>query len=262
MRGTSGQGRGSAPGAWPPESFLGRLQPQERDALLAFGGHDGYRPGEHLLIDGDRGGFVILIHAGQVKVVMQDEQGNEHLLGIRARGSLLGELSYIDGRPRSASVVAIGKVWASSIAWETLDRYLRDYPRVSMEIARVLADRLRASDQSSREIRSDSVAVRVAKLLLSLADDFDDSFDHTGRRGAVIQLSQADVAQLAHAAEVTVNRVLRGFRKQQVVRTDYRKLAVPCLVCLDRLATAVAADPKEGVKGVLGCGGADAHTSE
>jgi CRP-like cAMP-binding protein len=273
MRGTSSHVRGSA-GTWPSESFLGRLHAHERAVLLSFGGRDAYKPGEHLLIDGDQGGFVVLIHAGQVKVVMQDEQGNEHLLGIRARGSLLGEVSYIDGRPRSASVVAISKVRASRIAWDKLDGYLREHPRVAMEIARVLADRLRASDQSSRDIRSDRVAVRVAKLLLSLADEFDDSFDQASRfdragrfdevsgHGTVIQLSQADIAQLAHAAEVTVNKVLREFKHTGVVRTDYRRIVVPCLACLDRLATALSVDPKEGTKAVLGCGGTGRHGQE
>src|ERR1700743_72657 len=128
-------------GTWPPESFLGRLTASERDALLARGGYAAYQPGQHILVDGDRGGFVILVHAGQVKVVMQDEQGTEHLLGIRARGSLLGEQSYVDGQRRSASVVAINQVRASSIAWDKLDLYLRDYPRVGMEIARVLGNR-------------------------------------------------------------------------------------------------------------------------
>lgn len=245
--------------AWPVESFLGRLTQRERDALLARGGNGSYRPGEHLLMDGDdRGGFVILIHAGQVKVVMRDEQGTEHLLGIRARGSLLGEMSYLNGLPRSAGVVAINQVRASMIAWDKLDLYLREFPRVSMEIARMLADRLRESDESGREIRTEPVPARLVKLLRSLANDF---ADH-GARGSVIPLSQAEIAQLARAAEVTVNRLLREFRDRNMVRTDYRRVVVPCLVCLDTLVGAVFTDPKEGAKDVLGCGGSDPHRPE
>lgn len=257
MRGTTGHAR-LPTGTWPPDSFLGRLSVPERDALLALGGLATHQPGTTLLMDGDRGGFVMLIHAGQVKVVMEDEQGNEHLLGIRARGDLLGEVSYIDGRPRSASVVAINDVLASSVSWDKLGLYLRANPMVWMKIARVLADRLRASDQSSREIRSEPVALRVAKLLRSLAD----AFEEHDRAGTVIQLSQAEIAQLAHAAEVTVNRVLREFRDRGVVRTEYRRLVVPCLICLDHLSAAVAADPKGGAKTVLGCGGTHPHQRE
>jgi CRP/FNR family transcriptional regulator, cyclic AMP receptor protein len=254
MRGTTGPGRTSA-GRWPPDSFLGRLSVAEREDLLAMGGPATYPPGGTLLMDGDRGGFVMFIHSGQVKVVMADEDGNEHLLGIRARGDLLGEVSYIDGGPRSASVVAISTVVATSVSWDKLSLYLRTRPAVWMKIARVLADRLRASDQSSREIRSDPVALRVSKLLRALAEAFDDH----DRSGTVIQLSQAEIAQLAHAAEVTVNRVLREFRDRAMVRTEYRRLVVPCLSCLDRLTAAIAADSKGGAKTVLGCGGTHRH---
>lgn len=244
---------------WPSDSFLGRLTARERQALLSRGGYGIFRPGEHLMMDGDsRGGYVILIHAGQVKVVMRDEEGTEHLLGIRTRGSLLGEMSYLDGLPRSAGVVAINQVQASKIAWDKLDLYLHDYPRVGMEIARLLADRLRQSDQSGREIRTEPVPVRLVKLLRALAADFADD----GARGSVIPLSQAEIAQLARAAEVTVNRLLREFRSRRMVRTDYRRLAVPCLMCLDRLVKAVQGDPKQGANYVLGCGGSDPHRQE
>lgn len=241
----------AADGVWPPDSFLGRLTEAERTGLLACGHEGAYRPGEHLLVDGDRGGgFVMLVHSGQVKVVTRDEQGNEYLIGIRARGSLLGEMSYFDRQPRSASVVAVDHVRVCSIARDRLDLYLRDNPRVGVEIARVLVDRLRASDASARDIRNDPVPLRVAKLLLSLARDFG---------GPTIPLSQAEVAQLAHAAEVTVNKALRQFRDRGVVLTEYRRLVVPCRECLNLLAEALAADPKEGAKAVLGCGGGRTH---
>ncbi len=238
---------------WPPDSFLGRLTEGERDALLALGGAaTTYQASDTLLLDGDaRGEFVVLIHQGQVKVVIEDERGNDYLIGVRTRGDLLGEMSYIDRRPRSASVVAISSVRATRIAWENLNAYMRAHPLVWMKIARLLADRLRESDQTGRELHSEWVAQRVARQLLTLADTFD---ERTGG-DRTIPLSQVEVAQLTRAAEVTVNRVLREFRDRRVVRTEYRRLVVPCLTCLNRLATALAADPKHGAKSVLGCGG-------
>ena len=252
MRGTTGHVPESG-GTWPSDSFLGRLSEPERAALLSLGGGaTTYQAGNILLLDGDeRGGFVVLIHQGQVKVVTADEQGKDYLIGIRQRGDLLGEMAYIDQQPRSASVVAINNVRATSVAWEKLNTFLRAHPTVWKKIARLLADRLRESDQTGREIHSESVALRVAKLLRGLADVFDEH----APGGTVIPLSQVEIAQLARAAEVTVNRVLREFRDQRVVRTEYRRLVVPCLACLDRLATALAADPKRGAKSVLGCGG-------
>lgn len=259
MRGTKGHVP-EPPGTWPPDSFLGQLTVAERDALLALGGSaTSHQPGDILLFDGDaRGEFVVLIHKGHVKVVTEDGQGNDHLIGIRDRGSLLGEMSYIDRLPRSASVVALSNVLATRVAWQKLDTYLRKHQRVWATIARMLAVRLRASDQSSMEIRGESVALRVAKLLSSLAT----MFREHDRSGTMIPLSQVEIAQLARAAEVTVNRVLREFRDQGVVRTEYRRLVVPCLACLDQLSLALTADQKHGAKSVLGCGGSHPRRRE
>jgi hypothetical protein len=93
----------------------------------------------------------------------------------------------------------------------------------------------------------------VLKLVRSLLGTFDDPL--------VIPLSQAEIAQLAHAAEVTVNKALREFRKAGVVLTYYRKVVVPCPACLDLLVGAVA-DGKPGGNSVLGCGGRRRHGSQ
>lgn len=252
MRGTTRHVRQTV-GTWPDESFLGRLTQSERDELLAMGGPaTTYSSGDVLLLDGDaRGEFIVVIHTGQVKVVIEDEQGKDYLIGLRQRGDLLGEMSYIDRRPRSASVVAINAVRATRVAWDNLNTFMRLHPLVWMKIAQLLANRLRESDQTGREIRSDSVALRVAKLLLNLTAMFDEQTPD----GRVIPLSQVEIAQLARAAEVTVNRVLREFRDRRVVRTEYRRLVVPCPTCLNRLATALSVDPKHGAESVLGCSG-------
>lgn len=259
MRGTTGHFPGPV-GPWPPDSFLGQLTPVERDALLALGRPGSHQPGTTLLLDGDQDGdFVVIIHAGHVKVIMSDEHGNDYLIGIRDRGDLLGEMAYIDRGPRSASVIALSAVRTTFIAWDTFTAYLRGHQQVWPKIARMLAVRLRASDQNSHEIRSEPVALRVAKLLLSLAGTFEER-DESG--GTIIPLSQVEIAQLARAAEVTVNRVLREFRDQDVLRTEYRRLAVPCLPCLDQVAKALTVDPKRGAKTVLGCGGAHPRRRE
>ncbi|HVV19893.1 MAG TPA: Crp/Fnr family transcriptional regulator [Pseudonocardiaceae bacterium] len=259
MRGTTGHFPEPA-GSWSPDSFLGQLTPAEREALLALGRPATHQPGATLLLDGDKeGDFVVILHSGHVKVIMADEQGNDYLIGIRVRGDLLGEMAYIDSGPRSASVIALSPVRSTFIAWDTFTAYLRGHQQVWPKIARMLAARLRASDQSSHEIHSEPVALRAAKLLRGLADMFEER-DESG--GTIIPLSQVEIAQLARAAEVTVNRVLREFRDHDVLKTEYRRLVVPCLACLDNLVKALTVDPKHGAKNVLGCGGAHQRRRE
>lgn len=81
------------------------------------------------------------------------------------------------------------------------------------------------------------------------------------RRSAVIPLTQGQLAQLAHAAEVTVHRVLREFKTRGLVRTAYRKLEVPCIICLDLLLAELSVERKDR-EAIHGCGGRESHRSQ
>ncbi len=54
----------------------------------------------------------MLLLAGRVKIASISEDGRESVLAFRGPGEVLGELSAIDGQPRSAGVTAIDPVEA------------------------------------------------------------------------------------------------------------------------------------------------------
>ncbi|MGH4010212.1 MAG: Crp/Fnr family transcriptional regulator [Pseudonocardiaceae bacterium] len=243
---------------WGPDTFVGRLQPAERQALLALGGLTLHPEGEYLLVEGDRTRFVLVLHGGPVKVVVHDTSGREHLLGLRRRGDLLGELSYLDNQPRSASVVPLRPIYATKIHAEQLRRFLEEYSRVWIELTRCVGERLRDADRSRLELSSDDVALRVTRLLRKLAHG---PVVGSTRRGAVIPITQGQLAQLAHAAEVTVHRVLREFKTRGMVHTAYRRIEVPCVICLDRLLAELSVERKDR-NDIHGCGGCESHRSQ
>ncbi|WP_137815550.1 Crp/Fnr family transcriptional regulator [Gandjariella thermophila] len=243
---------------WEPDTFVGRLHPDDRRDLLALGSSNIYPANRYLLVEGDRSQFVLVLHGGPAKVAVHDERGGEYVLGLRGRGDLIGELSYLDGRPRSASVVALRPLRATKIAWSRFDQYLQDRPAVGLELARCVGSRLRDADRSRLAVSTDDVAMRLARLLRDLAGE---PGERRPERAVAIEASQGELAKLVHAAEVTVNRVLREFRAQGLVRTAYRRVLVPCLVCLDRLVLALAEEQKDGRKAVRGCGGRAGHGS-
>jgi CRP-like cAMP-binding protein len=241
---------------WSPETFVGRLRAAERQALFGLGGSVRYPAGGYLLVEGDRSRFVLILHGGPVKVVVHDRSGREYLLGLRGRGDLLGELAYLDSQPRSASVVALRPVSVTKICADQFSRFLDEHSRAGIELTRCVGQRLRDADRTRLELSVDDVPVRVIRLLRNLARR---SVAESTRRHAVIPLTQGQLAQLAHAAEVTVNRVLREFRDRGLVRTAYRSIEVPCVGCLDLLLMELSTEPKANRKEVHGCGGHNAH---
>jgi CRP/FNR family transcriptional regulator, cyclic AMP receptor protein len=252
---TAGHANDNGDGEWSPETFVGRLKTSERRALLALGVPTSHPVDAHLLVEGDQSRFVLVLHGGPVKVVVHDLSGREHLLGLRGRGDLLGELSYLDNQPRSASVVTLRPVYVSKICPEQFRRFLEEYSRVGIELTRSVGERLRDADRSRLELSTDDVALRVARLLRNLAPG---SVTGSPHERVVIPLTQGQLAQLAHASEVAVQRVLREFRARGMVRTAYRSVEVPCVVCLNLLLAELSVERK-GRNEIRGCEGHESH---
>lgn len=243
---------------WNPDTFVGRLPATDRQILLALGGSAFHPEGEHLMVEGDRSRFVLVLHDGPVKVVVHDTSGREHLLALRGRGDLLGELAYLDHQPRSASVVTLRQTYATTIGAERFSRFLDEHPRAGVELARCIGARLRAADWSRLEISTDAVPLRVARVLRKLAQE---SVAGSPRHRAVISITQGQLAQSVHAAEVTINRILRELKAQGLIDTAYASIEVPCIDCLDLLLAALCTEQKEGGKDIRGCGGRGPHCS-
>jgi CRP/FNR family cyclic AMP-dependent transcriptional regulator len=66
-----------------------------------------YPKGSVILFEDDPGDALFVVRAGRVKVVLLAEDGREVILGILSVGEHFGELSLIDGQPRSAHVIAM-----------------------------------------------------------------------------------------------------------------------------------------------------------
>ena len=62
---------------------------------------------EVLFLAGDAGDGCYRVEDGLLKVTMVSRAGNERILAFLGPGAIVGELSIIDGLPRSASVVAV-----------------------------------------------------------------------------------------------------------------------------------------------------------
>lgn len=100
-----------------------------------------FAAGEELTEEGKQGGRFFLILEGTVTVLSHGRVRN--LLGP---GNYLGEISLIDGQPRSASVVADGAVRTWSLASFAFRPLLREHPEMAEQIMLLLCRRLRAAE--------------------------------------------------------------------------------------------------------------------
>jgi len=127
----------------------GQLDDADRRDLVALGRPRRYPARRVLFGQGERSDHVVLITSGRVKVFCTTEDGREPVLGVRADGDLVGELSAIDDEVdvRAATVVAIEQVEAHEISATEFRDYLATHPAAAMALLRMIVNRLRSADR-------------------------------------------------------------------------------------------------------------------
>ena len=101
---------------WEGEGgWFAQLPAAERAALHARGALRRYRAGSTLFHEGDISDWVVLVTKGRVKVSAVTPDGKDVVLAVCPPGELLGELSALDGHPRSATATALDPVEARVI---------------------------------------------------------------------------------------------------------------------------------------------------
>ena len=130
------------------EQFLRFLEPAEESALLAAAPARTFEPGEIVLEQNARQRAIFVVDEGAVRI----ERGRgkaETVLAILGPGQFFGEMSFIDGAPTSARVVANVRTKLRTIDIVTLDNLADVDPtfgaRLYRSIAAIVVERLRTT---------------------------------------------------------------------------------------------------------------------
>jgi len=208
----------------PDGVFADALEPGELDELMAAGRRRRYGANVTLFHEGDDAGPVMVLLSGRVKAVALDAGGHEAIVALRGPGDLLGELSAIDGAPRSVTVTTLEPVEALVLAGSAFTAFLERRPRVAMVILRMLASRLRYADTRHADLAAHDVVGRVATRLVELSERYGVVTD--GRIEVELPLSQEEIASWVGASREAVSKALHVLRSLGVVETGRRRISV------------------------------------
>ena len=207
----------------PTRTFLARLQEDERLALEAAGHRRRFSAGQVLFSEGDDGRDVFIVLDGVVKLVTTAASGQQVILDLESAGSLLGELSAIDGQPRSASAEAVTPIDVLVLRIEDFRNFLESQPRAATELLGVVAARLRGSSQRQLEFGSSDALTRLCRCLLVMIDRFGDQEDDSSVH---LPIAQHDLAKLTGLSREAVVKGLRRLRDLGWVETSGRTFAI------------------------------------
>jgi CRP/FNR family cyclic AMP-dependent transcriptional regulator len=191
------------------------LSASDRSALAALMRRRRYADEEVIFRQGDPGDTLYIIATGTVKIVRSTEEGKELLLTLLGPGEVFGELSLLDGEPRSADAVAQESCEVFLLRREDLYSFLRGHPTVAEALLRVLARRLRATDDVLDEAAFLDLPTRLARLLLRLAHVH-------GRRERDrvvlgLRFTHAEIASMVGSSRESVTRNLKQWEREGLI---------------------------------------------
>lgn len=199
-----------------PEDALNRLGAASRRRT--------YRRGEVIFHQGDPGDSLHFLIEGRVKVVLDAESGEEAVIAILGPGDCFGELSLIDGEPRSATVETLEAVQTISLSRESFMAFVRANPLTAERMLVALAGMVRRTDESMADLVFLDLEGRLVKKLLELADAHGRNVD-----GAVeieLPITQEDLAAMIGATRASVNKLLGFYEDHGAVQRRGRRIAI------------------------------------
>ena len=168
-----------------------------RDETVVLGGDDSVQA-------------LYLIASGSVQVYMTGVDGRETILSFLERGDFFGEMSLIDGEPRSASVRTVTDAQMLIIHRESFLKLIRQSPEIAMGLLSELSKRLRKANRQIGSLSTMSVSGRVAGTLLNLMEERGVRI-HTDNGSMVTVIhnrpTQQQLADMSGTTRETVSRI-------------------------------------------------------
>lgn len=196
-------------------NLLAALPPEFHGGLLALARPARLASGQVLFLADDAGDGCYVVEDGLLKVTVISPSGGERILALLGAGALVGELSMIDGRPRSSSAYALRETALRFISRADFNAFGERNPQLFRHLSILLAKRLRDTD-AVLAASSLSLKGRVARALLNLAD----AFGHDVGSGRIVirqKFGQSDLGAMAGLARETVSRILNDWKRDAII---------------------------------------------
>ncbi len=199
-------------------SYFAGLSPDELEEVrkyIAF--EKRIEKGHIFLFEGDQSEYMYLIISGAVKIYKRSINGKEQILNIASRGESLNDVSAFDGGGCAMDMLAMTPVRLYAIRKEDIKSLFTKYPRVALNVAGVLAGKVRRDSSLVEVLSFDQVISRLARLILKQSQ---------AGEGLLPLFTQQDLAAMVGTSRVVVNRSLRAMEEKKAIRLERRRIVI------------------------------------
>lgn len=177
--------------------------------------------GSYAVQKGEAGEHLLFVLTGRLQAVDLTEDGREIGLSFLMPGDYFGELSIIDGLPRSASVVASEKSLIALLPRNIALALIHNNPLVSERMFKKMASSIRSAANYRSILGIPSAFQRVFAVL--------NQFAKSAPGGLVViekMPTQQEIAIMVNTSRETVSRAIQILVQKGVVEKDLRRLIV------------------------------------
>ena len=205
-------------------SLFESLDQQELEALSDVTFTRTFSKDNVIILAEEEGDTLFILKKGQVKVSIVSEDGREVILSLLGPGSVFGELSLLDGKPRSANVVATEETDLLMLRRADFLQLIYKTPQIATALLAELATRMRKTDRQIEGLALLDVTSRISDTLLQLATEQGaETAD-----GVTIESrpTHQELANMSGTTRETVSRVLKRLEGQGYINRNGRKITI------------------------------------
>ncbi len=213
-------------------SLFADLAEEDIRDLMAVAKRRTFRSSEVIFHREDSGQVLYIVKEGKVKICLISPEGQEITLAVFGKGECFGELTMLDGLPRSADAVALERVECYTLQRSDFHKAIIKNPKIAIQVLESLSKRLRTTDEMVEDLIFLDVYGRVAKKLLELSDMHGTKVDDGIRID--VRLTQQELASMVGASRESVNKVMGYFTDKNFISTDKHRITLHRITDLKR----------------------------
>ncbi len=179
--------------------------------------------GGHVFEHDDTSGEVFFVVQGAVRAADNVESGQEVAFVDMTAGDIVGELSAIDGEPRSATLYALEDSILAMVPGDVFLSYMRDYTEVLVRMMQHFVKTIRGLNTRVVGLSSTTVVQRVYEQILEIAEP-----DPINPRRLIIETMPAhkEIAVWAGTTPETVARAVGRLLEAKVAKRRFKTLHI------------------------------------
>jgi len=169
---------------------------------------------------GDESDALYLLYKGNVKAIINDEAGKEIVLSTFGPGEYFGEISFLDGEARSATVVTREPVQILIVYKNDFEKILFSNPDIVFRLLKELLKKLRRSTEQIEGLALMDVYKRIANLLLHLAKPQNTKW--------VIEekLTHQEISNMVGSSREMVSKIMKQLQTGGYISTDRKRIII------------------------------------